>query len=107
MSLFHRRSFGFNALPALLLGAAVPAAACGSTGDTMPAQSVGSGTGGVITGAGGGGGHVASSTATSASSAGTGGQGGGMVNGPPYPFVLAHGFFGFEKFAGLDFETYY
>ncbi|MEM9074276.1 MAG: alpha/beta fold hydrolase [Myxococcota bacterium] len=27
--------------------------------------------------------------------------------GPPYPIVLAHGFFGFEEFAGLDFATYF
>lgn len=27
--------------------------------------------------------------------------------GPPYPVVLAHGFFGFEDFAGLDFATYF
>ena len=27
--------------------------------------------------------------------------------GPPYPVVLAHGFFGFDTFAGLDFATYF
>lgn len=27
--------------------------------------------------------------------------------GPPYPIVLAHGFFGFEDFAGVDFATYF
>ncbi|MFW5920973.1 MAG: esterase/lipase family protein, partial [Polyangiales bacterium] len=27
--------------------------------------------------------------------------------GPPYPVVLAHGFFGFDEFAGADFATYY
>jgi triacylglycerol lipase len=27
--------------------------------------------------------------------------------GPPYPIVLAHGFFGFETFAGIDFVTYF
>jgi triacylglycerol lipase len=27
--------------------------------------------------------------------------------GPPYPVVLAHGFFGFETFAGVDFVTYF
>lgn len=27
--------------------------------------------------------------------------------GPPYPIVFAHGFFGFEDFAGLGFETYF
>ncbi|NOY94217.1 MAG: alpha/beta fold hydrolase [Deltaproteobacteria bacterium] len=27
--------------------------------------------------------------------------------GPPYPIVLAHGFFGFEDFAGIDFINYF
>ncbi|MCC6873535.1 MAG: triacylglycerol lipase [Sandaracinaceae bacterium] len=27
--------------------------------------------------------------------------------GPPYPVVLAHGFFGFDQFAGIDFVTYF
>ncbi|MFW6369107.1 MAG: esterase/lipase family protein [Myxococcota bacterium] len=27
--------------------------------------------------------------------------------GPPYPVVLAHGFFGFDSFAGIDFITYF
>jgi triacylglycerol lipase len=27
--------------------------------------------------------------------------------GPPYPLVLAHGFFGFDDFAGVDFIDYY
>ena len=27
--------------------------------------------------------------------------------GPPYPIVLAHGFFGFDDFAGIGFVTYY
>jgi triacylglycerol lipase len=27
--------------------------------------------------------------------------------GPPYPIVLAHGFFGFQDFAGIDFVTYF
>lgn len=27
--------------------------------------------------------------------------------GPPYPIVFAHGFFGFESFAGIDFVTYF
>lgn len=29
------------------------------------------------------------------------------VKGAPYPIVLAHGFFGFEKFAGLNFISYF
>ena len=31
----------------------------------------------------------------------------GTLLGPPFPIVLAHGFFGFEEFAGLAFETYF
>jgi triacylglycerol lipase len=40
---------------------------------------------------------------------GGGGMGGvgGAALGPPYPVVLAHGFFGFDEFAGLEFETYF
>ena len=30
-----------------------------------------------------------------------------LGQGPPYPIVLAHGFFGFEQFAGADFATYF
>jgi triacylglycerol lipase len=30
-----------------------------------------------------------------------------LRRGPPYPIVLAHGFFGFDTFAGLDFLTYF
>lgn len=41
-----------------------------------------------------------------ATSAASGGEGGAGVHGP-YPIVLAHGFFGFEEFAGLDFATYF
>jgi triacylglycerol lipase len=29
------------------------------------------------------------------------------LKGAPYPIVLAHGFFGFEEFAGLNFVTYF
>jgi triacylglycerol lipase len=73
--------------------------ACGSTGeDVTPKSSVGA-TGGVITGAGTGPG--ASSTA------GSGGQGGAPQKGPPYPIVLAHGFFGFNDFAGAGFVKYF
>lgn len=34
-------------------------------------------------------------------------DGGSQGAGPPYPIVLAHGFFGFEDFAGIDFITYF
>jgi triacylglycerol lipase len=61
-----------------------------------------------ITGAGGGSGYLGTTGAVAKTTAGSGGEGGAPVgSGPPYPFVLAHGFFGFENFAGLDFETYF
>jgi triacylglycerol lipase len=34
-------------------------------------------------------------------------DGGTEGTGPPYPMVLAHGFFGFEDFAGVGFITYF
>ena len=44
-----------------------------------------------------------------AGKAGQGGEAGAAVEpkGAPYPIVLAHGFFGFEEFAGLNFVTYF
>lgn len=73
---------------------------CGSTGTTEPGFVQIDGAGGAdVTGTGGG---FASSTATTGS-----GAGGATAKGPPYPIVLAHGFFGFEQFAGLDFATYF
>lgn len=81
------------------------AAACGSTGQvTLDASS--SGKGGELTGASS---SRASSTVASSVAANSsgGGAGGKAPSGPPYPIVLAHGFFGFEQFAGLDFVTYF
>ena len=54
----------------------------------------------------GAGGTSSSTTATTATSS-TSGGGQEPALGPPYPIVLAHGFFGFEEFAGLDSLTYY
>ena len=68
----------------------------------------GASTGGVAGAAGAGG-----SLPTGGHSAVGGHQDGGVdadsavLLGPPYPVVLAHGFFGFEKFAGLDAITYF
>ncbi|MFT3776562.1 MAG: alpha/beta fold hydrolase [Minicystis sp.] len=97
------------ALSCLVLAVTGSVAACGSTGTELTAATTTGSGGGVITGAGGSGGGLATTTASTASSssAGGGGAGGSVGSGPPYPFVLAHGFFGFEEFAGLDFETYY
>lgn len=85
-------------------------AACGSTGDETGAQ--GSNLP-LLTGAGGG--VPASSSRAVTATVGVGGNGGNggeggaapQKKGPPYPVVLAHGFFGFENFAGLDFVTYF
>jgi triacylglycerol lipase len=97
------------ALPA---AAVLIAASCGSTGSVTAENSAATGAGGFITGAGGTGGaqgatttHAATTTASVTT--GGGGQGGAAGSGPPYPFVLAHGFMGFQMFAGLDFETYF
>jgi triacylglycerol lipase len=84
------------------------AAACGSTGETAGSVTSGgaAGSGGVLTGAGGAGG-VGGAIVSSAST-GDGGAGGVVEKlGPPYPIVLAHGFFGFEDFAGAGFLKYF
>lgn len=99
---------------ALAFGAAtlfLGAVACGSNGETEASASS-MGTGGVLTGVGGasgtGGEGGASSSSGSSGSMGNGGAGGASVKlGPPYPIVLAHGFFGFEDFAGAGFLTYF
>ena len=63
----------------------------------------------MLTGAGGGsasGGWAGSS----GSSDDPGEAGGGWPSGklgPPYPIVLAHGFFGFEDFAGAGYVSYF
>lgn len=90
----------------IALAACVTVAACGSTGETQSNAGSG-GSGGEITGAGGA--KVTSSSSSSSSSSGgdQGGAGGGEPSTGPYPFVLAHGFFGFNDFAGLGFETYF
>lgn len=110
MTTFVRtHSFRFAALCSLLGFAAITG--CGDTGETA-ATSTGrpgtGGTGGVLTGVGGGGGEGGATTTTSSSSTGMGGAGGVQVKlGPPYPIVLAHGFFGFNDFAGAGFLSYF
>ena len=90
---------------AALLALAISAAACGTAGQDTDAEAAGT-TGGILTGAGGGP-QATSSTVTTGVGVGGDGGGGGMAKGAPYPVVFAHGFFGFEKFAGADFLTYY
>jgi triacylglycerol lipase len=92
----------FAAVLALVVGGA----ACGTAGENPEAASGSDSTGSLITGAGGGPAAVTASAVTAGVGGGEGG-GGGMAKGAPYPFVLAHGFFGFEKFAGSDFLTYF
>jgi triacylglycerol lipase len=106
MRLLHR---SIARLGVVVLAAVTAGAACGSTGSEVTGAT---GSGGAITGAGGGATTTTSANVTSSSSGaggagGNGGAGGAPGSGPPYPFVLAHGFFGFDQFAGLDFETYY
>jgi triacylglycerol lipase len=91
---------------AAIVVSALAAAGCGSGAEDV-AQAAGGEP--PITGAGGSGGQGSASTSTSGASTGGGGTGGEapMKLGPPYPVVLAHGFFGFEEFAGVDFATYF
>lgn len=82
-------------------------AACGSGGEVASSGTGTMGAGGVLTGTGGSGGGDGGATSSS-SAGGEGGAGGVVVKlGPPYPIVLAHGFFGFEDFAGAGFLTYF
>lgn len=106
MSLLGRR---VARLGGMVAAVSMMAAACGSVGQQPSDGEGGEGGGGVITGAGGGGatGIITSSTTSTTTSTDTGGTGGVIGSGPPYPFVLAHGFFGFDQFAGLNFETYF
>lgn len=109
MSLFVR-TLAFRAAALCLCSGLAAIAGCGSNGETAATgtNSRGSGgTGGVLTGAGGSG-NDAATTSSSSSSSGSGGSGGAVVKlGPPYPIVLAHGFFGFNDFAGAGFLTYF
>ena len=93
----------------ILLAPLLAVSACGSSGETQPGFSPASG--GALAEAG--------ADADAGGSGGLGGSGGTPIVdagseeeapaklGPPYPIVLAHGFFGFNKFAGLDFATYF
>jgi triacylglycerol lipase len=58
-------------------------------------------------GSGGAGQTGGSGTTQSTTDAGGAGGAGHVALGPPYPIVLAHGFFGFDDFAGAGFFNYY
>jgi triacylglycerol lipase len=85
--------------------ALVTAAACGSSDSADEGFSAGggAGTGGTTSGGGGhpSGGYGAIDAGDAAS------EDAAPKLGPPYPIVLAHGFFGFEQFAGIDAITYF
>lgn len=93
---------------AVLLAAFVGAAtSCGGTEQVTSSGTNGTG-GDVITGAGGATGHSsASSGGMTTSSTGGTTTGEDPKLGPPYPVVLCHGFFGFDKFAGIDGLPYF
>ena len=93
------------AVAAIAMATAALGAACGSTGDDVDVA--GGEGGGLLTGAGGAGGGSTTSRARSISNPAPGGGGGAAHRGPPGPRGRAHGFFGFEEFAGLDFVTYF
>ncbi len=89
-------------LVALTLALLLALPACGSRGDAgFPSAAGGTSAeaGPDATEAGGAGGALVE--------AGTDAEDAPAKLGPPYPIVLAHGFFGFDKFAGLDFATYF
>lgn len=92
----------------LFFSALLLASTAACSGDSP--EGAGGSTGSVFTGVSGVGGHSATHATTGvtvgASVTGSGGSG-GAANGPPYPVVLAHGFFGFNDFAGAGFLTYF
>ncbi len=94
----------------LFLGLALAGLVAACSGDESPADDgdifVTTGVGGGATGGSGGAGG-SPSTGTWGHHDGGSGQGGSAGHPAPYPIVLAHGFFGFEDFAGLDFATYF
>ena len=72
--------------------------ACGQEANTTAPHELGAGGSTTTTSTGG-------ATTTTSS---VGGQGASAPQlGPPYPIVLAHGFFGFNSFAGIDFIDYF
>lgn len=101
-------TFGLGRIAPWALAGLVTLAACGSAGQNTGevAGTTGSGGHSEITGVGGAGGGIQTTSAGNTVSATTG-TGTTEPDQGPYPFVLAHGFFGFNDFAGLGFETYF
>jgi triacylglycerol lipase len=107
--MLHSPSLRFAAARTIALAAA-GLIGCGSTGSGEGYALMGA----TSTGVGGSGGSGASTSTSSPSTTGgttsttsTTSSTSSVGLGPPYPVVLAHGFFGFDKFAGLDFVTYF
>lgn len=97
------RSFAFlGAIGLLSLAACADTEPVDDDGDIYVTTGVGGGDGGSTdTGRGG-----RESTGVWGND-GAGGAGGDSEGSGPYPIILAHGFFGFEEFAGADFLTYF
>src|SRR5688572_4187672 len=99
----------------LALAAGLAGALLAACADDDGVNAGSGGAGGALTGVGGSaetssgeGGDDGVTSVTSTSGTRSGGTGGGdIVDEGPYPIVLAHGFFGFEEFAGVDFVTYF
>jgi len=89
----------------LLLLASIFTLACGSTGTEEAGGAGGATITGVSSSSSSSHAHAASSSTSKAAASSSSGAPEGK--GPPYPFVLAHGFFGFQNFAGSNFETYF
>jgi triacylglycerol lipase len=99
------------------LGAALLALSCGfpaapsgdGTGSTSDADTSGSGSTSLpaYTTAVGSGEGTGSSSTTAVLDGTTDATTGEALLGPPYPILLAHGFFGFENLADLDFVPYW
>lgn len=83
--------------------------ACGGGADVGAEgfSDISSGAGGAGGGEMGVGGAISSSTTAASSVSTSAGGGAPALKGPPYPIVLAHGFFGFNDFAGAGFLTYF
>lgn len=103
----RRRGLEFSAVGATLVALWGSAACGGSDAANEGFSGGGGGVGGTSATGGGSGGNVGGYSAVGgATDAGDDAEA-SVKLGPPYPVVLAHGFFGFEKFAGLDAITYF
>ena len=104
---------GVSAVALTLMGLACGSGDEAATGfSNSTGGSSGSGGSGAIGGASGSGGSGGSAGQNTGgqgadSQGGSGGSAGNLPTGAPYPIVFAHGFFGTDYFAGLDFISYF